>query len=247
MALLLTVEDVIANPGEPVQVRVQLEKRICLFVDPAVAGEEIELQSFGRATTDRDGIARWTLPPLPPGLHRLTASCREEQVEGLAAVFERDEPAIVTDIDRTIADVTPLEAILRSNASIRQMPGASDALRTLAERMRIVYLSARDHIFVAKTRAWLRSNEFPEGPLFLRRIRFTSASPLTHKLSRLAEIAPRLRNIRFGVGDKPHDVEAYRCHGIPPILLSPKGDVRSWAEIVERFSGGGSRISRMIP
>jgi len=160
------------------------------------------------------------------------------------AVFEADEPVGITDIDHTVADVSPFGFVAKPNSAVRPMAGAPEALTTIAQSTRILYLSARDHIFVAKTRAWLRENGFPEGPLLLRRVRFTSATPLEHKLSRLEEVVTKLRNIRFGVGDLPTDVEAYRKRGIPPILISPRPidglpkdvpQVSSWSEILKRF------------
>lgn len=246
---LLTLEDVIAAPGESVEVRVQLERQYLLFVDPNLPREEVELHGesglFGIARTDTEGIARWTFPGMPVGLHRLRARLpgrsrfHANQAEGLLAVWSPDGPALVTDIDHTIADVTPWGVLFRSNASIRPLPGAAEALRELAGRIRVVYLSARDHIFVAKTRDWLRANGFPEGPLFLRRIRFPSARALEHKIGRLGEVVARLKNVRYGIGDLPTDVEAYRRHGIPPIFLgrgpAPDGTphAASWGTLKE--------------
>lgn len=232
-----------------------MERRLFLFVDPNIEGVEVELHSetasFGRCRTDRDGIARWRLPAMPEGLHRLRARLvpesryRASEAEGYAGVFAPDAPVFITDIDHTIADVSPFGFIVRSNVTVRPLPGAPEALREIAASMRVMYLSARDHIFVAKTRAWLRANGFPEGVLLLRRVRFTSATPLQHKLSRLEDVVARLKNVRCGVGDLPTDVEAYRRRGIPPLLLSAvplpgiPDDVpraASWSEIRNKIT-----------
>jgi hypothetical protein len=154
-------------------------------------------------------------------------------------------PVLVTDIDHTIADVSPFGFIVKANGVVRTMPGARDALTELARRMSIVYLSARDHIFVPKTRGWLQMNGFPEGPLYLRAgTRFWSCRSGRHKLGRLAALRAGWKDIRAGVGDVPSDLRAYAAHGIPPILIGPRtlaglpdGAVwaRSWSEILERL------------
>lgn len=247
---ILTLEDAIAVPGGTAELRAWVERKLFLFVDPNVEGATVEFHGeaglLGTAKTDLDGIARWVVREFPPGLHRIRARLapgsphHASEAEAWLGVFHPEDPAIITDIDHTVADVSPFGFITKPNSSVRPIPGAPEALREMSAWMHIVYLSARDHIFVGKTRAWLRANGFPEGLLLLRRLRFTEASPLEHKLLRLQDVVARLKNIRFGVGDLPTDVEAYRARGVPAILLServvPGLDAQraaSWNEILE--------------
>lgn len=249
---ILTLEDALANPGASMELRAWVERKLFLFVDPNVEGATVEFHTdaglLGTAVTDLDGIARWVARDLPPGLHRIRAKLaagskhHAPEAEARIGVFRPDAPVIITDIDHTVADVSPLGFITKPNSIVRPMPGAPEALREIAASMQVLYLSARDHIFVGKTRAWLRANGFPEGVLVLRRLRFTQATPLEHKLRRLEEIVTRLKNVRFGVGDLPTDVQAYQARGIRPILLSARplpevsADVpraASWAEILD--------------
>jgi hypothetical protein len=131
---------------------------------------------------------------------------------------------------------------------VRPLPGAREALVSLSSRFEILYLTARDHVFRTKTRAWLRENRFPEAPIYLRRgTRFWTCRSGRHKRGRLGELRPAFPRIAAGVGDARSDLTAYASHGIPAIQIGPKalrglpeGAVwaRDWAEIEKRLATG---------
>lgn len=243
---LVTAWDILAVAGEPATLEIEVERWRCAFWDPPLAAAEVEVDGLGRATTDARGRAEFPLGPLGPGTHLFRACLRSAgwdapPAEVLVRAIPRDAPIFITDIDHTIADVSPLGFILRANESVRPVPGAPEALREIARRFQVVYLTARDHIFTAKTRDWLRRRGFPEGPLYLRKgTRFWDTPPREHKIARLGELRARFRDLRWGVGDVAGDMEAYAAHGIGGILLSPRGGsappaasrvVRGWPEI----------------
>lgn len=238
---LITIGDVLAPSGHPVRLEVELERRWMPFIDPPMAGEEIELEGVGKSVTDLGGRASFSIEPPKPGAHHYRARWRDEAAEAMVLVKPAETPLFITDIDGTIADVSSFGFIVRSNGSVRPMADAPEILQEISRTMTVLYLSARDHVFGEKTKAWLRMHGFPEGPLYVRRVRFWSATPMEHKLARLGEIRPRFTNVRWGVGDLPGDVEAYAAHGIKPILISrrpprlPEGavGVASWREIRE--------------
>jgi len=220
--VLITPYDLLLPAGEPATLDVEVERRILTFIDPAVAGEEIEIEGVGRTRTGPNGIASFALGALPVGTHRYRVRMRRKPPEALVRIVERDTPIIVVDIDHTIADVSPQGFIFKKVQNVRPLLGSRESLDELSKSMQILYLSARDHIFTRKTKLWLRAAEFPEAPVYLRKgTRFWSASPQDHKIERLKELRTRFPNIRWGVGDKPGDVAAYTAHGIRPILIAP--------------------------
>ncbi len=243
---LITPRDLLSIPDETVTLEAEMERPVCLFIDPPIADAEIEAEGLGRGTTDGGGLARIEAGRLPEGSRRFRLRATGErwsapEVEALVCVARRDAPVFVTDIDQTLADVSSLGFAFRSNESVRPLDGAVEAMVEIARRMTVVYLTARDHIFTAKTRDWLDRRGFPEGPLYLRRVRFWAASPADHKRARLEELRARFTNIRWGVGDLPGDVEAYSSRGVSPILLSrrplpprfPGVRAASWEEVLE--------------
>lgn len=243
---LITPRDVLAHPDEPVTLEVELEHVILPFLDPPIAGVEISLEGVGRVRTDAGGRSKFDLGCLAPGTHRYRAVLagdrwRADPAEALVTVAPHDAPIFITDIDGTIADVSRLGFLFRVNSRIPVVEGAREALQEISRKTAVVYLSARDHTYAAKTRDWLRRNEFPDGPLYVRRQRLWSATPRRHKIRRLNEFQPRFTNIRWGVGDLRSDMEAYAERGIPSILLGrgrhtglPAGAVLagSWKEIL---------------
>ena len=223
MALLLTPRDLLLPTGLEAALEVEVESRWAPFIDFARAGAEVEVEGHGRGVSGKDGVARIPLKPLPDGLHRLRVRAGLAEAEAYVRVSPPGAPVLITDIDHTIADVSSVGFIFKASGTVRMVAGARDALAELAPRMSIVYLSARDHIFVPKTRGWLQMNGFPEGPLYLRAgTRFWHCRSKRHKLGRLAPLRAAWKDIRAGVGDVRGDMEAYAAHGIPPILIGPR-------------------------
>jgi len=240
---LITPRDQLAPAGERVSLEVEVERRFWTFFDPPRAGVEVEVEGAGKAVTDASGEAAVDLGPRPAGLHRLTVRAAGGTAEARVAVAAKDAPIFITDIDHTIADVSPAGFIFKPLDAVRPVEGAVDALWRIASRMQIVYLTARDHIFARKTRSWLELHRFPDAPVYLRRrTRFWSVGAAAHKMGRLGELRSRFSNILWGVGDMPGDVRAYAHHGIRPILLGPRAlpdlpagtlQVTGWAEIAD--------------
>lgn len=244
--MLLTPRDLLVRSDEEAVLVVEAESRWGPFLDPARAGVEMEVDGHGRAVSGPDGLARLPLGRLPAGSHRLRVKAKGVEAEVLVRSAPKEAPVLITDIDHTIADVSPVGFILKSNPNVKPLAGAREALESLARRMEIVYLTARDHIYGPKTRAWLRLNAFPEAPLYPRAgTRFWTVLSKQHKIARLGELRARFADIRAGVGDLPGDAEAYAAHGIPPILIAPTKPakelpagthwVRDWAEILDRL------------
>jgi hypothetical protein len=237
---LVTARDLLAPADGPVNLEIEVERRYWPFFDPPLADAELEIEGQ-KVLTDRAGEARIDLGTRAPGLHRLRVRLGPATDEALVAVVAKDQPIFITDIDHTIADVSSMGFIFRSVGSVRPLAGSREALERISKKMQIVYLTARDHIFARKTREWLALHGFPPAPVYLRRrTRFWTVRARDHKVSRLRELRLAFPNIPWGVGDLPGDAQAYREHGIPPILISPRPQegvpegtvqVAAWSEI----------------
>ena len=230
----ITFEDALGAPGTEAELLVEVERCLIPFVDPGVR-VPVRLALNGadlpEQTTVR-GVARWKIPVEEPGARPARASlgetrCVAPDAEATLFAVDPERPIFVCDIDRTISDARTLHYVLRSNERIPPIAGARDALHRLSERFQILYLTARDHIFLRKTREWLRLHDFPPAPVILRRLRIWSASLRAHKEGRLREILAPFTGPRIGVGDRLGDARAYLAVSATPILFrrGPSGDL----------------------
>jgi phosphoglycolate phosphatase-like HAD superfamily hydrolase len=241
--------DQLAPAGDDVALEVEVETVLAPFADPPAPGVHVEVQGFPPAVSGDDGVAVLPLGRLPPGTHRLLARAAGRSAEALVRVVPREARVLLTDVDGTIADCSAAGFIVRPMRSIRPLPGSAEALTALSSSMEIVYLTARDHVFRAKTLEWLRLNRFPEAPVYLRRgTRFWSCPSRRHKVLRVGELKERFPNFAAGIGDLRGDLLAYAAHGIPAIQIGPRalpglpeGAVwaKDWEEIRRRLSPPG--------
>jgi hypothetical protein len=176
-----------------------------------------------RASTGPDGIARLELPSRPDGLHRIPVRAAGRDAVAVVRILPADSPVFISDIDETIADVSPLGFIVKPSSWVPPMPGAAEALEAIGRAFPLVYLTARDHVFTRKTRGWLAMNRFPEAPILTRKgTRFTTVRAKDHKILRLAELKRDFPRIAWGIGDKRGDAEAYASAGIPAICFAAR-------------------------
>lgn len=84
---------------------------------------------------------------------------------------------------------------------------------------RIVYLTARPHLFRAETRAWLKSEGFPPGPVITANSLVFDESARTYKR---AWVKRMLEDFHWEVvaayGNAASDIDAYEDAGIPKTL-----------------------------
>jgi hypothetical protein len=245
---LLTAEDVLALPGERLRLRAQVERYLIRFVDPPVRGATVEFfegeKKLGEAVTDENGRASIEIDGGPEGRRRFRVQTRRAQEVLIADALPADAPILVLDIDHTITDVSTFQFAFTTNRKTHALPDAVEVIQRLAKRYRIVYLTARDHSFLGKTRGWFQLQGLADGPVFMRRRRFWSQRPIDHKLERLAELT-KGRRILAGVGDLPNDAKAYLASGMAAYVMDPGGwvpeiegatKVRSWKELEERLA-----------
>ena len=244
----LTAQDALALPHSRVRLVARLERYVLRFVDPPVRGATVEFfegeARLGSAVTDAQGFASIEVDAGPAGRRRFRVVSRRSQEALVVDVLASDAPVLALDLDHTVADVSTWRFALATSREVRALEGAVEAIRRLANRYAIIFLTARDHSFLAKTREWLRLQGLPDGPAFLRRRRFWSQRAGDHKLERLGELK-RTHRLVAGAGDMPADVKAYLANGMAAFLIDPRGAVpdiegavrvSSWKELEAKLS-----------
>jgi len=222
---LLTATDVLAVPGEPVELRARLEGGDMLRPQPGCVVRFCrDGRLFRAAETDEDGVAtvRFTpsapgdveivadvssagMPDEPPKPQALTVTCREATA-----------PMVIVDLDKTIV-ASGFHTVLIGDP--KPMPASAGVLKKLARTHTIVYLTHRPDYFGAKSKQWLGANEYPTGPLLLSSISGFLKGSGAYKADVLRDLVRRFRNIKTGIGDKVSDAIAYHENGMRSFLI----------------------------
>jgi hypothetical protein len=206
---------------------------------------------LGEALTDGDGIAELEVPAMKIGLYEFTASLPAESEfkskEGIvvALVLSRESPIAISDIDHTISDASAFDVLIRSNSKLKPLKNAVKSIKYFSKKFQIVYLTARDDMFINKTKAWLELYGFVKGPsLFWD---FANGDvPNDHgdfKSWVISSLKVKFDNVMIGFGDKPHDIRAYRNHGMRAYYIGKQDEdihpsgikAQTWMEIIEHF------------
>jgi len=222
---LFTARDVLARPGEVIELSARLQGGDFLQDRPGYVvvftGEALSPRA---AQTGEDGLATatWTPPApadyawevrvSPTGLgHELP-----EPQTLLVACREADEPMALVDLDRTLV-ATGFQTVLVGDA--QPMAGSADVMARLAREHTIVYLTHRPDYFTIKSKAWLRRHGYPRGPVLLSSISGFLAGSGTYKTQAIADLRKRFTALGVGIGDKPSDALAYHANGLGSVLI----------------------------
>lgn len=270
--------DAIALLGGQVELRAKVERVGALCIHPDIEGARVEfalqvqqapggpqlswsaaasetgLQVLGMARSDDDGMAAVMFTPPGAGQFCLVARVVGEagrpgpQDEFLLSILDPGRAILVSDIDHTIADVSALRFLVADAHEIKPLAQAPAVLGRLSERYQIVYLTARDDTFMARTRDWLSTWGFPRAPaLFWDFLGTPSLSHGRFKRERLADLERRGLSLVVGVGDRDADAKAYLANGMRAILIRapesavPGGSqpVASWSEVERLLDSPG--------
>ncbi len=243
--------DQLVLPGEMVELSVKAEKAKLFPFRTDIKKQKIEYfmgsKFIGSAKTDSEGISRVKLSFDKLGLHTIASNFNSkskyeaEATDNRILVATKDQPILVTDIDHTIADISGLEFLRTSDELIPELTGASKVLNRVRSKFLILYLTARDDTFIRRTKFWLDFMNFPKGPSFFWDFGFFNGVPRNHGEYKRAQISKlkSKHNIVIGVGDKPHDISAYRSNGLRAYYIGLSGlklapgtiKVKSWLEI----------------
>jgi hypothetical protein len=124
---------------------------------------------LGRARTGFEGLAGLSaIAPNTPGDYLIegrvvTPPFQAQPKQLLLSVRAPAERLVVIDLERTIADGTFFEIILRQPQDVQPVAGAPSAVTDIDADALVVYLVGHDFVFGPEVRAWLAHWGFPRG------------------------------------------------------------------------------------
>jgi hypothetical protein len=222
---LFTATDVLALPGEQVMLRAHLQGGDLLRDRP---GYVVRFSRGGEfylaAETGPDGVAAVSFAPPAPGDYVVRADLAPsgfpaeppQPVDLLVACRSADAPLLIVDLDKTLVASGFQEVLI---GRPEPMPDSVEVMKRLANRYSVVYLTHRPDLFGPKSKAWLREQGYPAGPLLLSDIGGFLKGSGAFKSGALADIRRRFTGPAVGVGDKVSDVQAYLENGIQGFLI----------------------------
>ncbi|MFA5780489.1 MAG: hypothetical protein WC947_10185 [Elusimicrobiota bacterium] len=230
----LVTYDSIAVPGQEVILTAKIEKKI-LFFRPDIKGEKllfyIDNKKTGESVTDNDGFAYLPCTINKQGIFELTVrvSTISEYFSDTASakIFcsDKDKPAVIVDIDHTVADVSWLGYILKSNNKVKPLKNAPDVLQELSKSYNLIFVTKREDVFLQKTEDWLKMYKFPDAPVFFWDWGNYPISSAKYKTQRIKMLKKIWKNISIGIGDRDTDIKAYLANGLKVIKIGKENKV----------------------
>jgi hypothetical protein len=225
--------DTLAYPKSPVDLAVKLLSPHTL---KPLAGVTVAFTRdtwvAARVTTDAEGIAcfRWT----PPQAGNYTFTARVVAVpdvahaellalspaEVLVAAREKDARLFVIDLDHTVVDSGFLRVLADGG---KAMPDSVAVTNRLAGQYGIVYLTNRPDLLIRRSKAFLKDNGYPPGPLLASRLKNVLGGG-SFKMTKLADLRKAFPGAVAGVGDTLADAQAYTANGMTAYLILPWKD-----------------------
>lgn len=254
-AILQGIDGLFAKE-EKVVLRAKLERaRFFPTYRADIPGELVEFslngKDLGAALTDGDGVAELEVDAMTVGLHEITASLpaesefKSKEATVVILVLSKETPIAISDIDHTISDASALQVLLKPNSKLKPLKRAVESIKYFSKKFQIVYLTARDDMFINKTKDWLKLYDFVKAPsLFWD---FANGDvPSDHgdfKSWVIASLKEKFDNIMIGFGDKPHDIRAYRDHGMRAYYIGKQDEqihpdgikTPTWQSIIQHF------------
>lgn len=230
----LVAYDSIAVAGEKVILTAKIEKKI-LFFRPDIKSEKlffyIDNKNAGESVTDNDGFAYLPRTINKHGIFELTVKVStaskffSEFASAKIFCSDKDKPAVIVDIDHTVADVSWLGYIIKSNNKVKPLKNAPDVLQKLSKSYNLIFVTKREDVFLRKTGDWLKMYEFPAAPVFFwdwGKYPLSSAKYKTRRIKMLKQI---WKNISIGIGDRDTDIKAYLENGLKVIKIGKENKV----------------------
>ncbi len=160
---------------------------------------------------------------LSEGRHRFLLVVRGDlsSAEVLIEIVPPGTPIIVTDVDGTLTTSENEEFTALLTGSLPDAnPDAAAVIGALADKgYRVMYMTARPHFLVGRTREFVETHGFPPGLVHtsLSLTGATGASAVQYKSAELAALASRGLEPAWGFGNTITDAEAYDNGGILPL------------------------------
>lgn len=222
---LLTAMDGIVVPGGQVRIRAKL--RAGDMLSPR-AGYVILFRRNGElfkaAQTDAEGVASVSFTPPRPGDYRFSVELSPVGLSDVApapgeALIACRSPArriVIVDMDKTIV-ASGFGAVLIGKP--KPMAGSARVLARLAKTHTIVYLTHRPDYFGPKSKAWLKTHNYPPGPVLLSSAGGFLKGSSAFKARMLTRLTRQFKHIEIGIGDQISDAAVYYAHGLKSFLI----------------------------
>ncbi|MCO4795559.1 MAG: hypothetical protein KC493_17705, partial [Bacteriovoracaceae bacterium] len=249
--------DAITAPGVEVTLEVKVERARFFPTRVDLKGQKIHFvqdgNHLGVAKSNNDGVAKLKAVFYTTGLKVITATLDENSkysanvTDNRILVTDPETPMLVSDIDHTLSDISSRDFLRTPDTKIPELPKASEVVNRLNQNITVFYMTARDDAFIKRTKFWLDYKKFPKAPSFYWDFGFWNGVPYNHgeyKTKVLKDIARTHKKVLIGVGDKPHDVEAYRANGLRAYYIGLPGFelpkhtivVKTWEEIEDHLA-----------
>jgi len=245
--------DTLAYPREAVDLtaRVQSAKNLEMIADVTV-GFFRGRERIGSAVTDEDGLATIQWTPPKAGGYEFEAQIIAVPGEAFTELLEitpaplvvmawpKDKAFVVVDLDHTVVDSSFFRVLL---GGARPAADSVRVMRRIARRYGIVYLTHRPDLLTRTSKAWLRENGYPPGPLLVSELKEAFGDSGKFKTAKLAAVTEAFPNAKIGIGDKLSDAQAYVDNGLVAYLIPHYKDkpesMRKMAGDIRRLDGRG--------
>lgn len=166
------------------------------------------------------------------------------------AIGTRPRTTVVVDIDETISATDYASFFGPGGDSSRPHRQAREVLTEISGDFGIIYLTARPQWLFSETRAWLKDNGFPAGPVLTTARLVDVFWPGPFKARLLALLRRHNPEILIGIGDRVTDEQAYRFNKMISLAVhrragADKGAdsivLADWSEIGKFFQPGFPR------
>jgi len=220
------IHDISILPGEEANIEIQLYNNNYLFpyLNP-IYGENVEIYQNQKLITKTNNSStsknKNVMLPLLPQDDLQVYQVSLEPSSNYAAtgefiinVMNKCHPAIIVDIDHTIANISSLEFIVKKYNKVPTFDQAVEKLKLLSLNYRIIYLTARNDMLMQATRDWLNFLNFPKGPIYFWNYSKHPFSVEFYKKNILKTLSQKFKNIIAGIGDQETDILAYQSIGL---------------------------------
>lgn len=186
--------------------------------DPGAA----QWSTLGRADTDDDGKYTIARSGGASELGRPVYSILEADgtcAEHYEYILPAGTQVVITDIDGTLtlSDDELFKQIDDGGYVPIQMGSAAELTSAWAEKgYVIIYMTARPHLFRAETRAWLRDQGFPVGPVLTANSLVVDETAVIYKQAWVERVIDDFQwDVVAAYGNAQSDIDAYEAGGIP--------------------------------
>lgn len=229
--VLLQGLDVLALPGEEVELVARLEKHLGPGHQRPIVDKKVlfflDGKRLGYARTNDAGRAVLRYRTGQPGAYaiRATTSRRGTGTDRsspiLVKVVDRRTPVILTDIEMTLHNSSSLRFPFTPNKDLGPLPDSVDALRRFSELRCLVYLSSGDGSSAWKIRDWLDRQDYPPGPVLHLDLPADPEAAAKQKSEQIRHLSSRFSNIVAGIGNREADAVACQENRIASFLVTP--------------------------